>query len=230
LRESLAPAPSFRAGASWAIRARAARLAKRLLDLAASVVALILLSPLMVTAAALIRLTTPGPALFRQTRVGRNQRSFVLYKFRTMHDGCSDSPHREYVSALLTDDNPSTGGERGCYKLENDARITPLGRLLRRASIDELPQLLNVIRGEMSLVGPRPALPWEAELIEPVYRQRFGVPPGLTGLWQVSGRNYLTMRQGLELDMEYVRRQSFAFDLWILLKTVPVVLSTHGAQ
>ncbi len=82
----------------------------------------------------------------------------------------------------------------------------------------------------MSLVGPRPALPWEAELIEPVYCQRFGVPPGLTGLWQVSGRNYLTMRQGLELDMEYVRRQSFAFDLWILLKTVPVVLSTHGAQ
>jgi lipopolysaccharide/colanic/teichoic acid biosynthesis glycosyltransferase len=205
------------------------RLAKRLLDLAVAVGAFILLSPLLVTVAALIRLTTPGPAFFRQTRVGRNQQPFVLYKFRTMYHGCSDSPHREYVRTLLTDDNPSAGGERGCYKLEHDARITPLGRLLRRASIDELPQLLNVIRGEMSLVGPRPALPWEVELIEPAYRQRFGVPPGLTGLWQVSGRNYLTMRQGLELDLEYVRKQSFALDLWILLKTVPVVLSTHGA-
>ena len=120
MRESLAPAPSFRAGAFWAIRARATRLAKRLLDLAASVVALILLSPLLVTAAALIRLTTPGPALFRQTRVGRNQRSFVLYKFRTMHDGCSDSPHREYVSALLTDDNPSNG--RGARLLQAGKR------------------------------------------------------------------------------------------------------------
>jgi lipopolysaccharide/colanic/teichoic acid biosynthesis glycosyltransferase len=229
LRESLATAPSLRTGASEAIRARATRLAKRLLDLAVAVAALVLLSPLLVTVAVLIRFTTPGPALFRQIRVGRNQQLFVLYKFRTMYGGCSDSHHREYVRALLTDDSPPTGGERGLYKLEGDARITPLGGFLRRISIDELPQLLNVIRGDMSLVGPRPALTWEAELIEPAYHQRFRVLPGLTGLWQVSGRNYLTMRQGLELDIEYVRRQSFAFDLWILLKTIPVVLSTHGA-
>jgi lipopolysaccharide/colanic/teichoic acid biosynthesis glycosyltransferase len=208
---------------------RAAQLAKRLLDVAASAAALTLLSPLLLTVAVLIRLTTPGPALFRQARVGRNEQPFVLYKFRTMYGGCSDDPHREYVRALLTDDSPPTGGEHGLYKLEGDVRITPLGRFLRRASIDELPQLLNVLRGNMSLVGPRPALTWEAELIEPAYHQRFRVLPGLTGLWQVSGRNYLTMRQGLELDIEYVRRQSFAFDLWILLKTIPVVLSTHGA-
>jgi lipopolysaccharide/colanic/teichoic acid biosynthesis glycosyltransferase len=221
LRESLAPAPSLRTDVSEAIRARATRLAKRLLDLAVAVAALILLLPLLVTVAVLIRLTTPGPALYQQL--------FVLYKFRTMYGGCSDSQHREYVRAQLTDDSPPTGGERGLYKLEGDARITPLGGFLRRISIDELPQLLNVIRGDMSLVGPRPALTWEAELIEPAYHQRFRVLPGLTGLWQVSGRNYLTMRQGLELDIEYVRRQSFAFDLWILLKTIPVVLSTHGA-
>jgi lipopolysaccharide/colanic/teichoic acid biosynthesis glycosyltransferase len=146
-----------------------------------------------------------------------------------MYDGCGDGAHREYVRKLLTQDNPPAGGEQGLYKLEHDPRITPLGRFLRRVSIDELPQLLNVIRGDMSLVGPRPALPWEAELIEPAYRQRFRVPPGLTGLWQVSGRNSLTMRQGLEFDIEYVRRQSFALDLWILLKTVLVVLSTRGA-
>jgi lipopolysaccharide/colanic/teichoic acid biosynthesis glycosyltransferase len=229
LRESLAPAPSLRSGASGAIRARVTRSAKRLLDLAVAVTVLILLSPLLLTVAVLIRLTTPGPALFRQIRVGRNKQLFVLYKLRTMHGGCSDGEHREYVHALLTDDSPPTGGEHGLYKLEGDARITPIGRYLRRASIDELPQLLNVIRGDMSLVGPRPALTWEAELIEPAYHQRFRVLPGLTGLWQVSGRNYLTMRQGLELDIEYVRRQSFAFDLWILLKTIPVVLSTHGA-
>ena len=229
MRESLAPAPSLQSGPSGAVRRSAMRLAKRLLDLAVAAAALILLSPLLVAAAVLIRLTTPGPALFRQTRVGRDQQPFVLYKFRTMYGGCSDSPHREYVHALLTDDCPAAGGENGLYKLEHDTRITALGRILRRASVDELPQLLNVIRGQMSLVGPRPALPWEAELIEPFYRQRFGVLPGLTGLWQVSGRNYLTMRQGLELDIEYVRRQSFGLDLWILLKTIPVVLSTHGA-
>jgi lipopolysaccharide/colanic/teichoic acid biosynthesis glycosyltransferase len=115
------------------------------------------------------------------------------------------------------------------FKLGQDARITPVGRVLRRTSIDELPQLINVIRGDMSLVGPRPALPWEAEMFGAAYFGRFAVPPGLTGLWQVSGRNSLTMKQGLELDLEYVRTQSLALDLRILVKTVPVVLSTRGA-
>jgi lipopolysaccharide/colanic/teichoic acid biosynthesis glycosyltransferase len=146
-----------------------------------------------------------------------------------MYHGCPDDVHREYVTKLLTDDQPADGGRPGVFKLENDARITPIGRLLRRTSIDELPQLINVIRGDMSLVGPRPALPWEADLFDTVFFGRFAVPPGLTGLWQVSGRNSLTMTQGLELDLEYVRRQSLALDLWILVKTVPVVLSTRGA-
>lgn len=205
------------------------RLAKRLLDLAIATACLLLLSPLMLIVAALIRLSTPGPALFRQTRLGRDRRPFVLYKFRSMYAGSSDNVHREYVRKLLTEDQPPNGDRPGVFKLDGDARITPIGRLIRRTSIDEVPQLLNVIRGDMSLVGPRPALPWEAEMFDPCHFARFAVPPGLTGLWQVSGRNSLTMRQGLELDLEYVQRQSLALDLWILLKTVPVVLSTRSA-
>jgi lipopolysaccharide/colanic/teichoic acid biosynthesis glycosyltransferase len=203
---------------------------KRVLDIVVATALLILLSPLWVVVAVLVQLTSPGPALFRQTRLGRGQKPFVLYKFRTMYAGSSDDVHRQYVAQLLTEDQPATGGRRGLYKLEDDARITKVGRLLRRTSIDELPQLLNVIRGEMSLVGPRPALPWESELIGPVHARRFLVSPGLTGLWQVSGRNSLTMKEGLDLDIEYVDRQSFALDLSILVRTVPVVLSTNGAR
>jgi lipopolysaccharide/colanic/teichoic acid biosynthesis glycosyltransferase len=205
-------------------------LSKRVLDIVVASACLILASPLLVVVAVLVKLTSPGPALFRQTRVGREQQPFVLYKFRTMYTGSPDDVHRKYVIQLLTMDQPPTGGRQGLYKLENDARITKVGRLLRRTSIDELPQLLNVIRGEMSLVGPRPALPWESELIGPAYARRFLVSPGLTGLWQVSGRNSLTMKDGLDLDIEYVDRRSFTLDLSILLRTVPVVLSTTGAR
>ncbi len=227
MHESLLPAslPS----ALPASRAGITRLSKRLLDVAVAAAALALLSPLLVIVAALVSLTTPGPALFRQTRVGKNGNPFVLFKFRTMYAGSSDDVHREYVRKLLRDDQPPDGGGNGIYKLEHDQRITRVGGLIRRTSVDELPQLLNVLRGEMSLVGPRPALPWEAEMMDGIHLTRFSVQPGLTGLWQVSGRNALTMKQGLELDVEYVRRQGFALDLWILLKTIPVVLSTHGA-
>jgi lipopolysaccharide/colanic/teichoic acid biosynthesis glycosyltransferase len=205
-------------------------LSKRALDLVVASLCLILASPLLVVVAVMVRLTSPGPALFRQTRLGRGQKPFVLYKFRTMYTGCADDVHREYVVQLLTLDQPLTGGRQGLYKLDKDPRITKVGRLLRRTSIDELPQLLNVIRGDMSLVGPRPALPWESELIGPVHSRRFLVSPGLTGLWQVSGRNSLTMREGLDLDIEYVEEQSFTLDLSILARTVPVVVSTRGAR
>jgi lipopolysaccharide/colanic/teichoic acid biosynthesis glycosyltransferase len=206
------------------------RLGKRLFDLVVASLAMLLLAPLLLAVAVLVRATSPGGALFRQTRVGRNGRPFVLYKFRTMYVGCPDDIHREYVRKLLVEDQPPTGGREGLYKLERDPRITRIGGLLRRTSIDELPQLLNVIRGDMSLVGPRPALSYEAEMFGPTHARRFLVPPGLTGLWQVSGRNSLTMREGLVLDLEYVDRQSFVFDLKILLRTVPAVLSTSGAR
>ena len=218
-----APSPAGPATA-WA------RGGKPLFDLVVALLALVMVSPLLGIVALLVRLTTPGPALFRQTRIGLDHRPFVLYKFRTMYAGSPDDVHRQYVRKLLTQDQPPTGGQRGLYKLEDDPRVTPLGRLLRRTSIDELPQLLNVIRGDMSLVGPRPALPWEAEMIGEAHGERFLVRPGLSGLWQVSGRNALTMRQGLELDVEYVRKQSFIVDLMILVKTIPVVLAARGAR
>lgn len=227
MRESLVRPPALHP-ASAGTRALA-RLSKRLLDLAVALPCLILAAPLLLAVAAAIRLTSPGPALFRQARLGRDRRPFTLCKFRTMYTGCPDDVHREYVRKLLTDSQAPDGGRNGVYKLDGDTRITPVGRLLRRTSIDELPQLLNVIRGDMSLVGPRPALDWEAEMFGAGYDRRFAVPPGLTGLWQVSGRNALTMKQGLDLDIEYVHRQSLALDLWILARTIPVVLSTRGA-
>ena len=205
------------------------RVGKRALDLVIASACLVLASPILLVTWVLVRLTTPGPALFRQQRVGRNGRTFVLYKFRTMHNGCADGVHRDYVCKLLTEDQPPVGGQNGSYKLEADARITGIGRFLRKSSIDELPQLFNILKGEMSLVGPRPALPWEAELFDVAYARRFIVAPGLTGLWQVSGRNRLTMKQGLDLDIEYVDNRSLGLDLKILLKTIPAVLSGTGA-
>jgi lipopolysaccharide/colanic/teichoic acid biosynthesis glycosyltransferase len=228
LRESLTRATSLRPAAAGAL-SPPGRLAKRALDLTLALPCLILAAPLLLAVAVMIRLTTPGPALFRQIRLGRDRRPFMLCKFRTMYSGSPDDVHREYVRKLLTDSRPPDGGRDGVFKLDGDARITPVGRLLRRTSIDELPQLLNVIRGDMSLVGPRPALGWEAEMFGAGYERRFAVPPGLTGLWQVSGRNALTMKEGLDLDIEYVGRQSLALDLRILARTIPVVLSTRGA-
>jgi lipopolysaccharide/colanic/teichoic acid biosynthesis glycosyltransferase len=204
-------------------------LGKRIFDLVVASACLFALSPLLAAVAVLIRLTTPGPALFKQTRLGRDRRPFMLYKFRTMYHGCGDEVHRRYVRSLLLEDNLSADGQHDLYKLQGDARITPLGYTLRHLSLDELPQLFNVIKGDMSLVGPRPALPWEAELLHPPYDQRFFVMPGMTGLWQVSGRSQLTLRQALELDVEYARRCCFALDLLILLKTIPVVLTARGA-
>jgi lipopolysaccharide/colanic/teichoic acid biosynthesis glycosyltransferase len=191
---------------------------------------LVVFIPLMAVVALAVRLTSPGPALFRQTRVGRDGRLFSMLKFRTMTRGCSDQLHRDYVCHLLSDDPSMPGAPSGAYKLGNDPRLTPIGGLLRRTSIDELPQLLNVLRGDMSLVGPRPVLPWEAELLSDRYANRFTVPPGITGLWQTSGRSILTMRQALDLDLAYVAHRGMVPDLRILLKTVLVVLRPGGAE
>ena len=203
---------------------------KRVFDVVVALICLVLLAPTLLIVALLVRCTSPGPALFRQTRVGRGGREFVIYKFRTMYTGCADDIHRDYVHRLLTEDEPPVGGTSGLYKLERDPRVTRVGAFLRRTSLDELPQLLNVVRGDMSLVGPRPTLAWENALFTGEHRARLLVAPGLTGLWQISGRNRLTMRQGLDLDVEYLKRQSFGLDLLILVKTIPAVLSTDGAR
>jgi lipopolysaccharide/colanic/teichoic acid biosynthesis glycosyltransferase len=197
--------------------------AKRLIDLSLSLALIVLVSPLLLLLWCLVRFTSSGPAFFRQERVGRNMRSFTMLKLRTMYVDNHDQIHRNYVTHLLSADKPTAAGDNGLFKLEQDPRVTRLGAWLRRTSLDELPQLFNVRRGEMSLVGPRPVLPWEAELFEERYRKRFAVKPGISGLWQVSGRSKLTMREALELDIEYADRQSLALDLSIILRTVPAI-------
>jgi len=201
---------------------------KRAFDLVVGLLCLVLFSPVLFLVALLVRLTSPGPVLFRQTRVGQDGRVFRMYKFRTMWTGSSDRLHREYVAKLLVEPEGSSTVRNGLYKLTDDPRVTRLGAILRKTSLDELPQLFNVVRGEMSLVGPRPMLPWEIEMLGPVHQQRLAVPQGITGLWQVSGRNRLTMTQALDLDVEYVRRTCLLFDLWILVRTAFVVLIPHG--
>jgi lipopolysaccharide/colanic/teichoic acid biosynthesis glycosyltransferase len=197
-------------------------LVKRLLDLGIATIALLLLAPLLAVLWLAVRLSSTGPGVFRQERLGRDQRPFTMYKFRSMTTGTSDAIHRAYVSRMLTEEQPATAA--GLFKLEHDPRVTRLGSWLRRTSLDELPQLFNVLRGDMSLVGPRPVLAWEAELFSDEARTRFRTRPGLTGLWQVSGRARLSMPQALELDVEYVRRQSLWLDLTILARTLPAML------
>jgi lipopolysaccharide/colanic/teichoic acid biosynthesis glycosyltransferase len=212
----------------WVASARlvetAGNAARRLGDLVLATTALIVAAPLMVAIAALVRATSPGPILFRQTRLGHLERPFQILKFRTMYADSDHGVHREYVTRMLSGQDPRQHGAAALFKLEHDARIIPIGRFLRRTSLDELPQLFNVLRGDMALVGPRPVMPWEVELYKPHHRERFQVKPGITGLWQVRGRSRLSWLQALELDVEYVRRQSIALDLWILVMTLPAVL------
>lgn len=204
--------------------------ASRTFDLLVATTAVVLLSPLLGVIWLLIRVTSPGSAVFRQERIGRHGRPFVVYKFRTMVAGGSDDRHREYVMSLITDDAGSPDAVEGVYKLVDDDRITSVGRWLRRSSLDELPQLFNVLEGSMSLVGPRPGLAYEVELYGDLERRRLLVKPGITGLWQVSGRNNLTMRQMFELDSVYVDEQSILLDLRILSKTPREMLRPSGAQ
>jgi lipopolysaccharide/colanic/teichoic acid biosynthesis glycosyltransferase len=212
------------------------RTLKRCSDFVIAVALLVVLSPLLLVIGLLIRATSPGPAIFRQTRVGRDDRPFVMFKFRTLRHGSDDSLHRQFVTSLLTDRAEASGelgaaGNKtgatstGLYKLDADPRVTWLGRWLRNTSLDELPQLLNVVRGDMALVGPRPVLPFEAALFTSDERVRFAVRPGMTGLWQVSGRSRIGFREQLVLDARYVNEQSLWLDMRILLLTIPSVLS-----
>ena len=196
---------------------------KRALDIVLASVLLAVASPLLLLLCCLVRSTSAGPAFFRQERVGRDFRPFTMLKLRSMYISNDDRAHRAYVTGMLSaqEEAPAPNGE--LFKLVGDPRVTPLGAWLRRTSLDELPQLINVLRGEMSLVGPRPMLAWEAELLAESYRPRFTVKPGMTGLWQVSGRNRLSMRTALELDVEYARRSSVLVDLSILARTVPAL-------
>jgi lipopolysaccharide/colanic/teichoic acid biosynthesis glycosyltransferase len=201
---------------------------RRTFEVALATVGLLLLAPLMLAIALAIRLDTPGPVLFRQRRIGRARREFTMLKFRTMRTDADVSGHREYVKSLIRDGG-AAARVNGLYKLAVDDRITRVGRVLRKLSLDELPQLWNVLRGEMAMVGPRPVIPYEAEDYPEWYLERFEVKPGLTGLWQVSGRNERTYEEMVRFDIHYVRRQTLRTDVVILLKTVVVVITGRGA-
>jgi exopolysaccharide biosynthesis polyprenyl glycosylphosphotransferase len=196
-------------------------LLKRMIDTALSAAVLIILLPLLATVALLIKLTSPGPVFFVQNRVGMNQRQFKLYKFRSM---VVDAEARKSELAHLNErDGPA-------FKIENDPRITRIGRFIRKTSIDELPQLFNVLSGEMSLVGPRPPLPDEVSKYEWLFRKRLSVKPGITCIWQISGRNNVSFDRWMQMDHEYIENWSLLLDLKILLKTVPAVLLSRGAS
>jgi lipopolysaccharide/colanic/teichoic acid biosynthesis glycosyltransferase len=220
--------------------------AKRLLDITIALVSLVILVPVMVAVAIAIRLDSPGPALFVQERIGGRRtkfegrpewsiRPFRLVKFRTMVHDADPSLHREYIAAYIEGDTESLKRHRAgaesedSYKLQLDPRITRVGRILRKLSLDELPQLFNVIRGDMSLVGPRPALSYEVEMFRRQDLQRFAAQAGITGLAQVDGRCTLTFEEMISKDIEYVAAPSIARDFGILFRTVPVVLSRKGA-
>jgi lipopolysaccharide/colanic/teichoic acid biosynthesis glycosyltransferase len=200
---------------------------RRFFDILLATAAVIVLGPLMIALAILIRIDSPGPALFRQRRVGLGEREFTVFKFRSMRSGADSRGHREYVTALIHG-READGGDKDLYKLAVDDRITPVGRWIRRWSLDELPQLFNVIGGQMSLVGPRPAIPYEVEEYPSWYRARFAVKPGLTGLWQVSGRNERTYEEMVRLDIEYAERRSLLLDASILIRTPLTVLVAKG--
>jgi lipopolysaccharide/colanic/teichoic acid biosynthesis glycosyltransferase len=199
---------------------------KRGLDITISIVLLILLVPVFIFVALTVRLSSPGPIVFVQPRLGKNGRSFAMYKFRTMLSGGDSAVHRAYVRDLI---RGAAEPRAGAFKLSDDRRVTPVGRFLRRYSLDELPQLLNVLRGEMSLVGPRPPLYYEVEMYSTRDHVRLSVSPGLTGLWQVSGRSELTFQQMIDLDLEYVERWSVWLDFKILCRTPLVVITGRGA-
>ncbi len=196
---------------------------KRALDIALASALIVITAPLLLLLGCLVRSTSAGPMFFRQERLGRDMRPFTMLKLRSMYVGSDDRMHRAYVTGMLTAEQEATARNGGLFKMAGDPRITPLGTWLRRTSLDELPQLINVLRGDMSLVGPRPMLPWEARLLAGHYRLRFTVKPGMTGLWQVSGRSKLPVHEALELDVEYAQRCSVVLDLTILARTVPAL-------
>jgi lipopolysaccharide/colanic/teichoic acid biosynthesis glycosyltransferase len=201
----------------------------RVLDVAVSGVLLLLLLPVFAIIALAIRLDTRGPVIYRQKRVGRGLVPFTVNKFRSMHDGASHAKHKAYVEALIAGQEPDQGTEKPFYKLSEDERVTRVGRVLRKTSLDELPQLWNVLRGNMSLVGPRPCLHYELEAYPAHWFGRFAVKPGITGPWQVGGRSEIGLEDMIALDIEYTRERSFWLNVKILFRTIPVVLNRRGA-
>jgi len=217
-----------RDGSNWMARG-----IKRTMDIVGSLFLLVLLSPVFLVIAAAIKLTSRGPVLFRQQRIGEHGRPFTFLKFRSMYVNNDASRHKEYVRQLIAGQaakHPTNGNGEGVFKLTNDPRITPVGNFLRRTSLDELPQFVNVLRGEMSLVGPRPPVPYEVEAYATWHRRRLlEAKPGITGLWQVHGRSRVGFDDMVRLDLRYARHSSPWLDLKILWQTPRAVIAGDGA-
>ena len=191
---------------------------KRVLDVSVILLALPILLPLAITIGVIIRMVSKGPILFKQERIGYRGSRFMCLKFRTMLCGAETATHQGHLQQLMDSNVPMTKMDS-----KGDSRIIPMGRLLRSSGLDELPQLINVLKGEMSMVGPRPCLPYEAAKYQPWQMERFNAAPGLTGLWQVSGKNRTTFTRMIQLDIEYTRTKSLFLDLKIMFKTAPAL-------
>jgi lipopolysaccharide/colanic/teichoic acid biosynthesis glycosyltransferase len=218
---------------------------KRIFDFCVSLIVLCILSPLVALVAIMIKFDSHGPIIFTQERVGAKRKihnhvksweriTFRCYKFRTMVCNADPSLHKSYVQALINNDYEGMcelqGGDTRLRKLTHDPRITRVGRILRKCSIDEIPQFFNVLKGDMSLVGPRPAIPYEVEMYKPRHHQRLNTLPGITGLWQVTARSTASFDEMTDIDIQYIKQQSFWLDLLIILKTPLAVISCKGAE
>jgi lipopolysaccharide/colanic/teichoic acid biosynthesis glycosyltransferase len=225
---ALYPDLSSRDSSRWFLNAT-----KRMMDIVGSLIALIICTPLFLIIALAIKTSSKGPVFFRQQRVGRYGKRFTFLKFRSMYVNNDPSVHKRYVTTFIAgqaERNPSSGNGAGAYKLTNDDRITRAGALLRRKSLDELPQFLNVLKGEMSLVGPRPAIPYEVAAYQTWHRHRvLEVKPGITGMWQVNGRNRVKFDDMVRLDLRYAKAWSPWLDIKILMHTPRAVLMGEGA-
>ena len=211
------------------VRYRVSQLLKRWMDIAGSLLALVLFSPVFLAAAVAIKSTSNGPVFFKQERLGLNGVPFLLFKFRSMYMDSDQRTHLDYIKKYIRE-NDDAAVEPGVFKLKNDNRVTPAGKILRKTSLDEIPQFINVIRGEMSLVGPRPPIYYECELYDNWHLKRLLMcKPGITGLWQVTGRSRTTFDEMVRLDIQYINEWSLWLDLKILLKTPGAIFSGEGA-
>ncbi|MCL5102502.1 MAG: sugar transferase [Armatimonadetes bacterium] len=206
--------------------------AKRVFDLIAASLGLIIAAPLAAVIALLIKLTSPGPVLFRQSRIGKDGKEFKFYKFRSMRSDCDDASHRQYMKLFIEGKEEELGRlQRGkkLYKMTCDDRVTAIGRFLRRTSLDELPQLLNVLNGDMTVVGPRPHIPYEVDLYKDWHRRRLKGLPGITGWWQIHGRSRVTFDESVKMDIWYLEHQSLILDIRIMFRTVTKAIVGRGA-
>ena len=203
-------------------------IAKRLFDVFIAVLMLIVAAPIMLIVAIAIKLDSNGPVIFRQTRIGKNHQPFTFYKFRSMYTKNDASVHQQFVKNLINGSSADTSS--ATYKLTCDKRITRVGCFIRKTSLDELPQLFNVIKGDMSMVGPRPPIPYEVAEYKEWHHRRLAVAPGITGLWQVQGRSLVSFDDMVKMDIAYAEKRSLTLDVALLAQTIPAVLSGRGAR